>query len=59
MVQRVPKDYARLWLDSKKWSTTLKHRVSGKATVLEGLKLSAGYEMTGNASHQTVERLGC
>ena len=51
--KRVPKDYEPEFvdIDSKKWVDDVKSiGVSGEATVLEGLKLSAGYEMTGNAS---------
>ncbi|MGB4153396.1 MAG: hypothetical protein WBK93_08020, partial [Bacillota bacterium] len=51
--KRVPAGYAPEFvkLGSKKLVNDVKSiGVSGKATVLEGLKLSAGYEMTGNAS---------
>jgi hypothetical protein len=51
--KRVPDGYAPEFvkLGSKKLVNDVKSiGVSGKATVLEGLKLSAGYEMTGNAS---------
>ena len=51
--KRVPAGYAPEFvkLGSKKLVNDVKSiGVSGEATVLEGLKLSAGYEMTGNAS---------
>lgn len=52
--ERVPARYAPEFVKlvgSKKLVNDVKSiGVSGKATVLEGLKLSAGYEMTGNAS---------
>lgn len=51
--ERVPEGYEPEFvdIDSEKWVNDVKSiGVSGEATVLEGLKLSAGYKMTGNAS---------